>query len=54
MKLYKVFLKNNTTYLYAKDNHEAMNFALFTPIIKRIVDENNKLVFARGGVFWRS
>lgn len=51
MKLYKVFLKNNTTYLYAKDNHEAMNFALFTPIIKRIVDENNKLVFARGGVF---
>ena len=51
MKLYKVFLKNNTTYLYAKDNHEAMNFALFTPIIKRIVEENNKLVFARGGVF---
>lgn len=51
MKLYKVFLKNNTTYLYAKDNHEAMNFALCTPIIKRIVDENNKLVFARGGVF---
>lgn len=54
MKLYKLFLKNNTTYLYAKDNHEAMNFALFTPIIKKIVDENNKLVFARGGVFWRS
>ena len=54
MKLYKVFLKNNTTYLYAKDNHEAMNFALFTPIIKKVVDENNKLVFARGGVFWRS
>ena len=52
MKLYKVFLKNNiTSWLYAENNHEAMNFALFTPIIKKIVDENNKLVFARGGVF---
>lgn len=51
MKLYKVFLKNNTTYLYAKDNHEAMNFALFSPIIKKIVDENDRLVFARSGCY---